>query len=94
MKIVINTCYWGFWLSYKAWDAINKLWEKYKRKYDCEYWIKRNNKNLVKVVQEMWKESWGEFAELKVVTIPSGIKWQIWEYDGVEWIAERHKTWD
>ena len=35
----------------------------------------------------------GPNAELKVVEIPDGIDWTIEEYDGVEWIAEVHRTW-
>jgi hypothetical protein len=35
----------------------------------------------------------GAFAELKVIEIPDGVEWQIDEYDGTEWIAEKHRTW-
>jgi hypothetical protein len=36
----------------------------------------------------------GDFAELKVVEIPDDVQWQIEEYDGKEWIAEKHRTWN
>ncbi len=26
--------------------------------------------------------------------IPDDVKWQIEEYDGLEWIAEKHRTWE
>lgn len=40
------------------------------------------------------KECGGAFAHgLKVVSIPADVEWQIEEYDGAEWIAEKHRTW-
>jgi hypothetical protein len=33
-------------------------------------------------------------AKLKIVEIPASVEWQIEEYDGKEWVAERHRTWD
>jgi len=35
----------------------------------------------------------GEYSELKVVEIPDDVKWQLEEYDGLEWVAEKHRTW-
>ena len=55
--------------------------------------IPRNDESLVAVVEEMGEESWGRYSELKVVEIPNDVNWYIEEYDGLEWIAERHRTW-
>ena len=33
------------------------------------------------------------YSYLKVVEIPADVDWQICEYDGLEWIAEKHRTW-
>jgi hypothetical protein len=41
----------------------------------------------------MGEASWGDCAELAVVEIPDGINWHIGEYDGIEHIAENHRTW-
>jgi len=30
---------------------------------------------------------------LKIVDIPDGVEWEIEEYDGMEWVAEKHRTW-
>jgi len=30
---------------------------------------------------------------LRIIEIPDGVEWQIEEYDGDEWIAEKHRTW-
>lgn len=32
-------------------------------------------------------------ADLKIVEIPPDVDWEINEYDGVEWVAETHRTW-
>ena len=48
---------------------------------------------VIQAVVELGEEANGGFAELKVVEIPDGIDWTIEEYDGIEWIAEVHRTW-
>jgi hypothetical protein len=53
----------------------------------------RADPDLVAVVEELGEEANGKFAELKVVKIPSDVKWHIQEYDGAEWVAEDHRTW-
>jgi len=61
------------------------------------YWsdkdIDRDDPTLVGIVKEMGPASWGEHAQLKIVRIPANVDWQIEEYDGWEWVAERHRTW-
>jgi hypothetical protein len=44
----------------------------------------------VKAVEELPEK---DSKPLKVVEIPDGVKWQIEEYDGSEWVAEKHRTW-
>jgi hypothetical protein len=62
-----------------------------------EYWyerdIERNDPVLVEVVEELGEKSFGSCAELRVVEIPDGVDWQIEEYDGLEHVAEVHRTW-
>ena len=58
-----------------------------------EYDIPRNDPDLVAVVEELGEASYGSCASLKVVEIPDDIEWGIEDYDGVEWIAEKHRTW-
>jgi hypothetical protein len=61
------------------------------------YWsdtsIARDDPILVTIVREMDEQANGAHAELKVVTIPADVLWQIDEYDGWEWVAEQHRTW-
>lgn len=55
--------------------------------------IPRDDPYLVKVVDEMGAKANGKFADLKVVDIPADVEWEICEYDGNEWVAEKHRTW-
>jgi hypothetical protein len=61
-----------------------------------EYWerdIDRDDPMLVKIVQEMDADANGDHAKLKIVEIPADVEWQIDEYDGSEWVAEKHRVW-
>ena len=53
----------------------------------------RSDLDLVAVVEEMGILANGEFSVLKVVEIPDDVEWEIEEYDGIEWVAEKHRTW-
>jgi len=54
----------------------------------------RDHPDLVKVVEELGsKKASGEHAQLKVVAIPDGVKWEIEEYDGSESVHEKHRSW-
>ena len=53
----------------------------------------RADPDLIAVIEEMGKQADGYFAELKVVEIPDDVEWEIYEYDGDEWVAEKHRTW-
>jgi hypothetical protein len=55
--------------------------------------IARDDPDLVRVVEEMGERANSKFAKLKVVEIPDGVEWEIDEYDGCEWIAEKHRRW-
>jgi hypothetical protein len=28
-----------------------------------------------------------------VIEIPDDVEWEVEEYDGLEWVAEKHRTW-
>lgn len=55
--------------------------------------IERDDPMLIQVVEEMGRGANGRFAELKIVKIPNDVEFTIKEYDGNEWIAEKHRTW-
>jgi hypothetical protein len=90
MKIVINACHGGFGLSEKALE----IYRKEVNDTEADEWdIPRDHPVLVRLVQELRDEVNTRFSELKVVEIPDGIEWTICEYDGLEWVAEAHRTW-
>lgn len=57
------------------------------------YEIPRDNKDLIKVVEEMGSDVNGSCAKLEIVEIPDDVEWEIEEYDGLEWVSEKHRRW-
>lgn len=55
--------------------------------------VSRDDPNLVAVVQELGSAANGKFAALEIIEIPDDVDWEVQEYDGLEWIAEKHRTW-
>ncbi len=93
MKVVINDCYGGFGLSdegvarYAEIKGITLDKDLYHRD------IARDDPALVALVEENRDEYESRYASLKVVEIPDDVEWEIEEYDGKEWVAEKHRTW-
>ena len=69
----------------------------YNEEYSNQVWrdrdVARDDPVLLQVVEELGEKASGRFADLKVVEIPDDVEWQIDEYDGLEWVSERHRTW-
>ena len=70
--------------AYNEWYSAHSLYERD---------IERNDPDLVAVVEELGSVADGRCASLRVVEIPDGVEWEIDEYDGIEHIAEKHRTW-
>ena len=94
MKVVINNCYGGFslsdagiarYLEFKGIEVPDKSF------YDRD--IPRDDAVLIRVVEELGDAANGFAADLKIVDIPDDVDWEIEEYDGNEWVAEKHRTW-
>jgi len=64
---------------------------------DNAYWsdwnIGRDDPFLIQVINELGEEANDKYSELKIVEIPDGIEWEIDEYDGMETIHEKHRSW-
>lgn len=61
--------------------------------YFSSSFLPRDDPALVQLVEEMGETANGRNAELEVVEIPDDVDFVIEEYDGTEWIAEKHRTW-
>jgi len=68
----------------------NKLYDKHELTSRPE---NRADPLLVKVVAELGIEADGRCADLEIVEIPDGIDWEVEEYDGMETIVEKHRSW-
>jgi hypothetical protein len=55
-------------------------------------WL-RCQPDLVEIVKRDDIDADGEHSALKVVEVPDDVEWEIKEYDGNEWVAEKHRTW-
>jgi hypothetical protein len=91
-KVVINTCFGGFGLSEKAVEIYAEQKEIVPVDVST-YDIPRDDSTLVAIVEQLGPKAAGRFASLKVVEIPADVEWTVQEYDGAEWIAEKHRTW-
>jgi hypothetical protein len=62
--------------------------------FDCN--ISRTNKYLIKALEYGLTHGIDfncEYAELKVITLPKGVKYTIKGRHGKEWVSEVHRTW-
>jgi hypothetical protein len=55
--------------------------------------ISRNDPALIQVVEELGDDANDRFSGLAIVEIPDDVDWIIQDYDGMEWVAERHRIW-
>lgn len=108
MKVAINRCFGGFSISREAAEfmagrgnkrAAAELADSPDRFYGYGYVegfggrYERNDPDLIAAVESLGKAASGRYAELAVVEIPDGIEYEIDEYDGLEHISEKHRTW-
>ena len=106
MKVVINREFGGFSLSVAAvqryaeiigldikYEDASRSWVYSDGNIFEDYDIPRNDPALVRVVEEMGEAASDRYSLLKVIEIPDNVEWQIEEYDGMEHVAEVHRTW-
>jgi hypothetical protein len=91
-RIVINTVHGGFGLSEQAIE----MFKKRAGIIDPDWYagtVGRDDPVLVAIVRELGEDADGDCASLRIVEVPYGVDWSIEEYDGREWIAEKHRIW-
>ena len=63
------------------------------RLYPWEFYEDRTDKDLIDVIEELGNKANSWISSLKVIEIPDNVEWEIGYYDGKEWVAEVHRTW-
>jgi len=95
-EVVINTRSGGFSVSKEVYDCLGKEYDGYGHLddvYDRDDHAYRADPKLVKCVRELGEKADGPLASLCIVKVPNNVKWHIEDYDGVELVAEDHRTW-
>lgn len=97
---MINRCYGGFSLS----DQVKALYKEATREITRPpNWflitdVRRDDPVLIQIIESVGVQSaGGGFARLKIIEIPDDVApdgWIIQDYDGMEWVAERHRVWN
>jgi hypothetical protein len=68
-------------------------WPEAKGVYFYSRDIERTDPDLIVVVKKLKNKANGDCAELKVVEIPDDIDYVIEDYDGIETVEEKHRSW-
>ena len=53
----------------------------------------RTDEILIQVIEELGEKANGACASLSIIEIPDDVDWEINEYDGLETIGEKHRSW-
>lgn len=87
MKIVINCKFGGFHLTDEMMEYIGYVKTS---EWDEGFGVRRTNPKLIEFLETTPSSKHGS---LKVVEIPDDVEWVIEDYDGLECVAEKHRTW-
>jgi hypothetical protein len=55
--------------------------------------IARDDSDLVEVVEKLGAKANGPFSTLEIIEIPDDVVWHVEECEGLEHVAEAHRTW-
>lgn len=83
-------------LRWRAFTVSNPNQESdpHKHLFEDDFINNRSDKFLIETIEELGEKAYGSFAKLKIVEVPDDVKWHIADYDGWEWVAENHRTWE
>ena len=78
---------WWLWKTKRSWYELGL-------NYHVVDTIKfRTNPKLIEVVEELGEDVDTLYSNLKIIEVPDGEDVYIAEYDGKEWVAQKHKGW-
>jgi hypothetical protein len=92
-RIAINKQHGGFGIS----EAAETMYRNLAGITDPDFYvgeIPRDDPILIRVINQLGEYANSRFCTIKIVEIPADVEWQIAEYDGLEWVAEKHRTWE
>lgn len=105
-QIVICMMCGGFTIYAEVFDKLRELGHEValscEQPYQLEYreTIARDDPLLVKAVQSLignpindTESKYDTYIDLAIINIPDGVEWIIEDYDGQEWVSEKHRTW-
>jgi len=87
------------WQRGKRCDLLGCMYYQAGHLGDDKYYISpynyhiRTDPDLIKIIEDLGEASWGRYSEIVILEIPDDIEWYIEEYDGLEHVAEVHRTW-
>ena len=92
MKVAINDCIGGFFLSREAYEYLGI---KTDRDGFPEYDLERNDPRLIKCIEALGeKASDTNYSNIVIAEIPDGVEYEIEEGSaGFETIHEKHRKW-
>lgn len=84
----------------KEWNALsqeekrrcNEEWSEHSLYYG-RMEGRRSDPLLIQALEELGDEANGKHAEIHIIEIPDGVDYEIDEYDGMETIHEKHRSW-
>ena len=53
----------------------------------------KEDKRLIEVIEKLGDKANGSHAEIRIAEVPDDIEWKIEEYDGIEIIREKGRSW-
>ena len=93
-KIMIYTDYGGFHIGTTGLFRYNERRRAAGKAPVARYdEIQRDDPILVALFEENPQMMTGGLPGLEIVEIPADVDWCIEDYDGCEWVAEKHRTW-
>ena len=101
MKIATNQCFGGFSVSEDVFKELGLEWDGYGYLNNETFGIEsdndekyRTNPSLISAIEKIGEaKASGEMADIEIVDIPDDIEWYIHDYNGMETVHEKHKSW-
>jgi hypothetical protein len=108
VKVALNDCYGGFGVSKALFDELGFKWTSrnigdfecgYLRNEDFgiesdNYKAYRSDPRLIAAIEKIGVEkASGSLAKIRIAHIPDGVEFEFTEYDGIESIHEKHRSW-